>query len=213
MIVKAKGRSALILTAGLLLCCAGTSPAKAAPDDSSAVTTSSPDATASKPVRPTKPRAHHQSNKTSSKDGENKKTGDGAVADAATPSSIPASVGNSRGQFVPNPLSENAGAMSARANTLLSGADKPADAGVATETDVVAADQLNDVDRALQDSQSPPAAENQTVAMAPIKAGAATAALIGSESSTWDKTSLIGKIFIAAGALLTMASAARMFLA
>ena len=211
MIVKAKGRSALILTAGLLLCCAGTSPGKAAPDDSSAVTASLPDATASKPVRPTKPRAHHQSNKASSKDGENKKTADGAVADAATPSSIPASVGNSRGQFVPDPLSENAGAMSARANTLLSGADKPA--GAATETDVVAADQLNDVDRALQDSQSPPAAENQTVAMAPIKAGAATAVLIGSESSTWDKTSLIGKIFIAAGALLTMASAARMFLA
>ena len=33
------------------------------------------------------------------------------------------------------------------------------------------------------------------------------------DSSTWDKTSLIGKIFIAFGALLTMASAARMFMA
>ena len=31
--------------------------------------------------------------------------------------------------------------------------------------------------------------------------------------STWDQTSLIGKIFIAFGALLTMASAARMFMA
>jgi hypothetical protein len=35
----------------------------------------------------------------------------------------------------------------------------------------------------------------------------------GSDSSTWDQTSLIGKIFIAFGALLTMASAARMFMA
>ena len=35
----------------------------------------------------------------------------------------------------------------------------------------------------------------------------------GNESSTWDQTSLIGKIFIAFGALLTMASAARMFMA
>ena len=35
----------------------------------------------------------------------------------------------------------------------------------------------------------------------------------GSEASTWDQTSLIGKIFIAFGALLTMASAARMFMA
>ena len=34
-----------------------------------------------------------------------------------------------------------------------------------------------------------------------------------SESTTWDQTSLIGKIFIAVGALLTMASAARMFMA
>ena len=33
------------------------------------------------------------------------------------------------------------------------------------------------------------------------------------EDSTWDQTSLIGKIFIAFGALLTMASAARMFMA
>jgi hypothetical protein len=42
-------------------------------------------------------------------------------------------------------------------------------------------------------------------------AGAETAA--GSESSTWDQTSLIGKIFIGFGALLTLASAARMFIA
>ena len=34
-----------------------------------------------------------------------------------------------------------------------------------------------------------------------------------SDSSTLDKTSLVGKIFIAFGALLTMASAARMFMA
>ena len=33
------------------------------------------------------------------------------------------------------------------------------------------------------------------------------------ENSTWDQTSLIGKIFIGFGALLTMASAARMFMA
>ena len=41
--------------------------------------------------------------------------------------------------------------------------------------------------------------------------GAAQAA--NNDSSTLDKTSLIGKIFIAFGALLTMASAARMFMA
>jgi hypothetical protein len=35
----------------------------------------------------------------------------------------------------------------------------------------------------------------------------------GNDGSTWDQTSLIGKIFIGFGALLTMASAARMFMA
>jgi hypothetical protein len=33
------------------------------------------------------------------------------------------------------------------------------------------------------------------------------------EHSVWDETSLIGKIFIGFGALLTIASAARMFMA
>ena len=42
--------------------------------------------------------------------------------------------------------------------------------------------------------------------VAPVTAGI-------NQSTTWDQTSLIGKIFIAFGALLTMASAARMFMA
>jgi hypothetical protein len=47
-----------------------------------------------------------------------------------------------------------------------------------------------------------------------IKAGPpAQAAAASNDNSTWDQTSLIGKIFIAFGALLTIASAARMFMA
>jgi hypothetical protein len=38
-------------------------------------------------------------------------------------------------------------------------------------------------------------------------------AAVSSSDSTWDQTSLIGKIFIAFGGLLTLASAARMFMA
>jgi hypothetical protein len=37
--------------------------------------------------------------------------------------------------------------------------------------------------------------------------------LASSDSANWDQTSLIGKIFIGFGALLTVASAARMFMA
>jgi hypothetical protein len=40
-----------------------------------------------------------------------------------------------------------------------------------------------------------------------------TVAQASNDSSTLDKTSMIGKIFIAVGALLTVASAARMFMA
>ena len=49
--------------------------------------------------------------------------------------------------------------------------------------------------------------------MAPANRAAGAPAQAASNEATWDQTSLIGKIFIAFGALLTMASAARMFMA
>ena len=52
------------------------------------------------------------------------------------------------------------------------------------------------------------------VSAEPAASPFSVAALLGNDSSTsLDKTSLIGKIFIGFGALLTMASAARMFMA
>ena len=79
----------------------------------------------------------------------------------------------------------------------------------------VEAERWTNLDRALQQTpstqQQPPS--TQTVAMASAKAAPAAPALASGDSSTWDQTSLIGKIFIAFGALLTMASAARMFMA
>jgi ATP phosphoribosyltransferase len=74
---------------------------------------------------------------------------------------------------------------------------------------VVEADQLNEVDKALQEPTPP---SQTTVAVAPAKPVAAVNT-VAQENSTWDETSLIGKIFIAFGALLTIASAARMFMA
>jgi hypothetical protein len=102
-------------------------------------------------------------------------------------------------------------AMSEKANTVLQAAsEKPADAETPADATVVASDQLNDVDRALQE-ETP---STQTVAMASARsASEAPDQAANSDSSTLDKTSLIGKIFIAFGALLTMASAARMFMA
>jgi hypothetical protein len=75
---------------------------------------------------------------------------------------------------------------------------------------VVAGDQLNDVDRALHEA-APPA---QPVAVASNEAPAQrTVAMAGNDHSLWDETSLIGKVFIAFGTLLTIGSAARMFMA
>jgi len=101
-------------------------------------------------------------------------------------------------------------AMSARANEILQAAsDNRADARPDNETLIVAADQLNDVDRSLHES-NPPAAtsviSSANPPAAPVVAG-------NQENSSWDQTSLIGKIFIGFGALLTVASAARMFMA
>ena len=106
-------------------------------------------------------------------------------------------------------------AMSEKANTVLQAAvDKPADAEAPADTAVVAPDQLNETDRALTSTGGPPPPPRRRLRWprpADRRRRAAQAAT--NDSSTLDKTSLIGKIFIAFGALLTMASAARMFMA
>ncbi len=80
----------------------------------------------------------------------------------------------------------------------------------AADGKMIASDQLNDTDRALHDA-APPSAP---VAVASNDAPAQrTFAMAGNDHSLWDETSLIGKVFIAFGTLLTVASAARMFMA
>jgi len=104
-------------------------------------------------------------------------------------------------------------AMAARANEILQNAsDKSADAQSAAESEVVSADQLNDVDRALHEATPPAPFLLMAAAEAPAAPAAPVIAASSNESSAWEQTSLIGKIFIGFGALLTMASAARMFI-
>ena len=211
MTVKASGRSALILATGLFVCFAGPSPVTAASSDRAAATSKSDSATSGKSVRQGArhwKRYSRRSGKVASKPAETKKA---AEKDASTDSAltIPASVANANAQLASaDTTAGSAQAMTAKANILLASADKPGEAQVATDA-VVSSDQLNDVDRALQQNPA-----TQTVAMASAKPTPAPPVLASSnESSTWDQTSLIGKIFIAFGALLTMASAARMFMA
>jgi hypothetical protein len=77
----------------------------------------------------------------------------------------------------------------------------------------VSSDEVNDVDRAMA-AQAEPA---PTLALAsvntpePVTTGQAASA--GDDNSSWAQASLIGKIFIAFGGLLTLASAVRMLIA
>ena len=80
------------------------------------------------------------------------------------------------------------------------------------ESQAGAPDQLNDSDRTLRDNAASPAATPAASNEAPAARSAPVMAASG-EHSVWDETSLIGKIFIGFGALLTIASAARMFMA
>jgi hypothetical protein len=220
MTIKASARSALILAAGLLVSFAGPPPAMAAGTDADgAAVSKSESATSGKSARQDsrslkKRYANRKSTPAASKSDESKKTDEKRVADASgTPSAIPEWLANANAQMTaadaaPDSAKGMSAAMSEKANTVLqAAADKPADAEAPADTAVVPPDQLNDVDRALHPS-------SQTVAMAsPKPAAESPGQAANNDSSTLDKTSLIGKIFIAFGALLTMASAARMFMA
>jgi hypothetical protein len=86
----------------------------------------------------------------------------------------------------------------------------------ASAADIVPADELNEVDRALIDDKQQPAPTLALASLdAPTPASSAdiTTGQAAASEDSWNKASLIGKIFIAFGGLLTFASAARMFMA
>jgi hypothetical protein len=224
MTITASGRSALILATGLWigfaapLLAAGDATASSKPDSTAAAT---PDNSAKHGSRHLKKYAHRKSDKPAEKSAADAKAPDAAADDGdhspTMPSSqMPPTVANANAELTSTDTpAGSAKAMSDRVNNILQGTpDNNADAQPAAGTAVVAADQLNDVDRALHETTPPatPVALASADAPAPASAPAAVAAN-SSDNSTWDQTSLIGKIFIGFGALLTMASAARMFMA
>jgi hypothetical protein len=216
------GRSALVLAAGLFVCLAG--PSQAAPGADNETANSKSENAAGTPLalnknlkhaRHGKSYAHRRSSKLALKPAADDKPAatDASADHSAALSAIPPSVANANAQLPsPDTPAGSARAMSVRANGILQ-TDSPASAKAdnmpGNETQVVAADQLNEVDRALRESGPP--VTNMVLASADPPAAPVVAS--PQESSTWDQTSLIGKIFIGFGALLTMASAARMFMA
>ena len=227
--MKASGRAAWIVLAGLLLLFGAA--AQAVP---SSATASKPEGASEQTdaAKPGKHRHHasrrHTGSKTAQKsddktnnadatlpavEAKTDKQADNKAANDAPPSNqMPPEVANANAQVAAADTTPAvaASAMTGRANDdMQAAADSPAAAGA--ENQVVAADQLNDLDRALQ--QDNPGAQKTVIAATDAQPRPAPVMASSQPSSAWDQSSLIGKIFIGVGTLLTLASAARMFMA
>jgi len=160
---------------------------------------SAPKSSDSKSVKTTEQAKSTDGKTADSKVSENK-TADGKLAkNTETSQPLPISVANARAEML-------SPAASTTSNEPTAATPAPAQAPASA---VVASDQLNNLDRSLTETRSPPAA---TIAMASLSTPLPTATA-SKDDSTWANTSLIGKIFIAFGGLLTLASAARMMIA
>lgn len=218
--MKASGRATLIVLTGLLLLFGAS--VQAAPSSAS----TKPDGASqqAEAVKPGKQRRHssrhHTDSKTAQKsDDKTDKTdatpqADEAKASTGVPASsqMPPEVANANAQLAAadTPPAAAASAMTGRANNnVQAAADNPAAPGA--ENQVVAPDQLNDLDRALQ--QDNPPGQKAVVAAADAQPRPVPMMASSQPNSAWDQSSLIGKIFIGVGTLLTLASAARMFMA
>jgi hypothetical protein len=240
MNIKASRRAALIIAAGFWVGIAA--PVRAA-EEADGVAASQAEAAPGAPValnkfrkvRHSKHAASHrkpvkvasrvsversrtsESGASEKKTSEKKKTVDLALKDDGA-ASLPASVANAHAQLADADISaDNAMALTSQARNRLQlmAANQPDPAPAQTapaDAELVAADQLNEVDRVLSEAKTdekdkaPAATPAMAVAQAPAVAAS-------TDDSSWGQASLIGKIFVAFGGLLTLASAARMFMA
>lgn len=140
------------------------------------------------------------------------------AADTATPlTPAPASIAD---RSSPSPATLNDGSPLPPAGNAAAAASATEAAGKTEASDappnganVVSSDELNDVDRAMaaQTSSAPTLALATVNTSGSLTTGQAAAA--SDDNSSWAQASLIGKIFIAFGGLLTLASAVRMLIA
>lgn len=91
-------------------------------------------------------------------------------------------------------------------NAAATAQSSPADAQQAAP----AADRASDAAASQDDVKQPVIVTQQQAETPAVRANPVVA---GSQNASWDETTLIGKLFIGFGALLTVASAARMFMA
>ena len=236
MTIKASGRAALIIAAGFFVWFSG--PVQAAEETDGGGAASQTEAVAGPPValgkfrkvrhwkhasshrKPVKVASRVLVGRSQSSTSAKKKTVDLVPNDDDAASSLPASVANARAQLAnADGSADNATALTSQARDRLQlmAASQPDPAPAQTapaDAALVAADQLNEVDRVLSEAKPDEKARDKAPAATPAMSVAQAPAVAAStDDSSWGQASLIGKIFIAFGGLLTLASAARMFMA
>ena len=227
MNIKASGRSALILATGLWVCFAG--PSQAASDSDADAATSTAEAPAGAPVHstntPNTPRTTGKSTHTINPARWRR--------NPPTTRKPPLPRDRRRRQFARRPTSRDPGLgrqrQCATRHPRRAGRRRPGDVGASQQYRAERTGRCRPTPSLPPKPRSSPPISStmsiarctkqrrprRTLAMASAEPPAARSrrpAAI-SEPSAWDQTSLIGKIFIGFGALLTMASAARMFMA
>ncbi|MCP3442768.1 hypothetical protein [Bradyrhizobium sp. CCGUVB14] len=222
--MKASGHAALVALTGLFLLFGAS--VQAAPSAAS----TNPDGASKQAdvVKPSKQRRHssrrHTDSKTAQKSDDKTDKADAtpqadgtkvsskAATDVPASSQMPPEIANANAQLAAadTPTAAAASAMTGRANDNVQAATDT-NAAPKAENQVVAPDQLNDLDRALP--QDNPPVQKAVVAATDAQPRPAPMMASSQPSSAWDQSSLIGKIFIGVGTLLTLASAARMFMA
>ena len=120
----------------------------------------------------------------------------------ARPNTLPSGVADARAQMT----SDDTKARAAADAPAQSSAEAAAPAAQDPAVQVVNADELNDLDKAATDVTEP-------MPKLPASLANSRAEMRVENLSTWAQTSTIGKAFIAFGVMLTLASAARMFMA
>ncbi|NVN87089.1 MAG: hypothetical protein HXX15_13490 [Rhodopseudomonas sp.] len=204
---KASGRSALIIAAGLWICFWGplqiTESAAASPEVSGAAAKIKH---AAAPVAAKKVAKHRHRHLKKDASARSRKSAEAAAktessdapATATRDEQLPPAVANANAQL---PAANVAAGEPASAKVVGQGdAQTARPVGSAANAEIVASDQLNELDLAVAD-------EKPKLVAPPAEVKPAN------DDDAWSKSSLIGKIFIAFGGLLTLASAARMFMA
>ncbi|WP_253710230.1 hypothetical protein [Bradyrhizobium sp. WD16] len=233
----ANGRWALIVAAGILAFCASEAQAglfSFSTDTAQADAAAAPPALAqqaetskpAKPSRQTKSRRHRTEHSAKAKKTETPPAAETSAADSAAKAgrtgvsenanteakpTMPPAIANANAQMLnPAPAQSAAGPAptppAAATEATPAEAAPPAEAAApAADGNIVASDELNDLDKAAVADKPAPRV------LRPVSDSVQSASAPGED--VWGHTSLIGKIFIALGSVLTLASAARMFIA